>query len=133
MLLVPLLLAALAGCWLLQYYLPACWAQNFEDDFLVQNQQFLRVDSLQRGSFGKFLLSNIKLGPKVRMWGHSHWYLTPIMLSEAYDAKAPNRICDIYISGKLQGPAYVKNSTKPNACFIDRIIITPADPTVKVK
>ena len=62
MLLVPLLLAALTGCWLLQYYLPACWAQNLEDDFLVQNQQFLRVDSLKRGSFGKFLLSNIKLG-----------------------------------------------------------------------
>ena len=59
---MPLLLAVLAGYWLLQYYLPACWAQKLEDDFLVQHQQFLRVDSLQRSSFGKFLLNNVKLG-----------------------------------------------------------------------
>ena len=96
-------------------------------------QRLTISDPPQDEKYHWYKLSNIKLGPKVRMWGHSHWYLTPIMLSEAYDAKAPNRICDIYISSKLQGPAYVKNSTKTNACFIDRIIITPADPTVKVK
>ena len=77
-----------------------------------------------------YKIGNIKLGPKTRMWGHYTWGLTPIRLERVFNPNEPNRVCDIYVSCKVQGPAYVKDSKLPDGCFIDRIIITPADPAV---
>ena len=104
------------------------------DEQLRKTLQRLTVSTPpQDEKYHWYKLGNIKLGPKVVMWGHSRWYLRPIILKEVYDLQSPHPVCDIYVSSKLQGPAYVKNSTKPNACFIDRIIVTPADPSVKVR
>ena len=78
-----------------------------------------------------YKLENIKSGPKTRMWGHYTWGLTPIRLETVFDPNAPERLCDIFVSCKLQGPAYVKNSRLPNGCFIDRIVVTLANPDVQ--
>ncbi len=71
-------------------------------------------------------LKNIQLSPKCRMWSHWSWGLSPAPLSEAYSAGAPARRCDIWISYKLTGPAYVPGSTSENASAIDRVIIVEA-------
>lgn len=81
--------------------------------------------------FHWYKMDNIKLGQKTRMWGHYTWGFTPIKLEKVFDTTNPNRLYDIYISCKLQGPAYVKGSNKPNGCFIDRIVITVAAPEIK--
>ena len=60
---------------------------------------------------------------KQTLWGHRSWAMR---ISDLYE-KLPAGKYDLYISCKLTGAAYVKDSTKENAVFVDRII------AVKVK
>ncbi|MBE6402680.1 MAG: DUF4838 domain-containing protein [Lentisphaerae bacterium] len=80
-----------------------------------------------------YKISDIKLTEKIRMWGHYSWGLTPVQLDKTYDAGNPDKPADIFVSCKLQGPAYVKGSTKANGCFIDRIIVSQANKNVVAK
>lgn len=76
--------------------------------------------------------SGIKFVPHLRFWSHWSWKLNPVEFEKLYDYRDPERVYDVYISFKLQGPSYVKGSSKPDACAIDRVIITAHDPAVKV-
>ena len=76
--------------------------------------------------------SCIKLTPNLRFWSHWSWALTPVEFERLYDYRDPDRVYDVYVSFKLQGPAYVKGSVKPDACAIDRIILTEPDPGIVV-
>ena len=56
-----------------------------------------------------------------RIWGHWTWHFQ-FRPRTAYTA-TPDYMNDVYISLKFTGPAYVKGSGKPNAIFVDRIIV----------
>ena len=62
------------------------------------------------------------LTPNKRIYFHWSWNM------EAYFRKAITGIVqdnprDVWISLKITGPAYVKNSTKPNGIYLERVII----------
>jgi hypothetical protein len=59
------------------------------------------------------------------LWVHWTWLLS-VDLDRVYDPAEQDRQCDIWISLKVTGPAYVKGSKQPNAVSMDRIIVTRA-------
>ncbi len=75
-------------------------------------------------------VGNIKIGPQTRLWGHGSWHMA-IYLRNAFvaadgiaETDNPNYY-DVWVSIRFQGRAYVKNSTKPNAVYIDRVVLVP--------
>lgn len=72
---------------------------------------------------------SVEITARCRMWGHSTWALTPVrVLHEVFDPSNPAKKFDVWISYKLTGPAYVEESDKENAAYIDRVIVTEHDP-----
>lgn len=57
-----------------------------------------------------------------RLWAHWTWLLS-VPLDQVYDPAEQNHERDIWVSLKLTGPAYVKDSKQPNAVFLDRVIV----------
>lgn len=69
-----------------------------------------------------YKIGRFNVGPKTYLWTHKSWIMQNY-LSQAYDALDPEKDYDIYVSFKVQGPAYVEGSKKENAIFMDRIIL----------
>jgi hypothetical protein len=57
------------------------------------------------------------------LWAHWTWLLS-VPLDRVYSAAEQNHDRDIWVSLKLTGPAYVKDSKQPNAVSLDRVIVT---------
>jgi hypothetical protein len=57
------------------------------------------------------------------LWAHASWRLNQ-RLHMAYNSALPNqKMYDVYVSIKLEGPAYVPGSAKENSFSIDRIVL----------
>ena len=60
---------------------------------------------------------------KTVMYFHWQWDLRLSSIVKTLAASVdPNTRFDVYLSIKLEGPAYVKNSKKPNCVSVDRIV-----------
>jgi len=57
-----------------------------------------------------------------RLWAHWTWLLS-IPLDRVYKPDEQNHERDIWVSLKVTGPAYVKDSKQPNAVSIDRVLV----------
>ena len=65
----------------------------------------------------------IKGSPNLHFWAHHSWRLAQ-RLNVTHNSTRPEQATyEVYLSLKLEGPAYVPRSTKPNACSIDRLIL----------
>ena len=65
----------------------------------------------------------IKGWPNLHFWAHHSWRLAQ-RLNVTHSSTRPEQATyEVYLSLKLEGPAYVPRSTKPNACSIDRLIL----------
>ncbi len=67
-------------------------------------------------------IGRLKLGKMYFVFAHWTWQVGQ-RIDGARRAAAPNAWYDVYISIKVQGPAYVPGSTKENAFFVDRVIV----------
>ncbi len=66
--------------------------------------------------------------PSMYFFGHHSWAFDQ-RLYAAYNAALPDQdFYDVYVSLKLEGPAYAPGSKKENAFSIDRIIMAKVDP-----
>ena len=68
-------------------------------------------------------LGEVILAPSSLLWLHHSWYLQQ-NLGHLYRSGDPygNR-WKVYVSLKFTGPAYVRNSQKPNGFYMDRILL----------
>jgi hypothetical protein len=64
--------------------------------------------------------------PGVILWAHWTWWLS-VDIGRTSRADDPDPQRDVWVSLKVTGPAYVKDSKQPNALTIDRVILTKAD------
>ena len=78
------------------------------------------VLSWRRIKIGRFPITN---GVLVHV--HWTWWLT-VGLSRADDPAASDHNCDIWVSLKVNGPAYVKGSKAENSVWLDRVILIKA-------
>ncbi len=69
-----------------------------------------------------YKLGRSKLTPDMRLWGHFTWHMS-CPLGKCFDSMDPDAEYDVYVSLKLQGPAYVKDSKKENAFLVERIFL----------
>lgn len=60
-----------------------------------------------------------------RLWAHWTWLLS-VPLDQVYDPADADHQRDIWVSLKVTGPAYVKDSKQPNTVSIDRVIVVRA-------
>lgn len=74
----------------------------------------------QDGQYHLFKIGEFNILPGTIFHAPWNWYFQT-SLDKAYP-NAPENLCEVYVSLKFAGPAYVKNSKDENAVFIDRII-----------
>ena len=66
--------------------------------------------------------------PTMYFWAHRSWVFDQ-RLMDAYNAALPDQdFYDVYVSVKLEGPAYVPDSRRESAFSIDRIILVKVAP-----
>ncbi len=63
--------------------------------------------------------------PGVMLWAHWTWWLS-VDIGRTYNPADQNHERDVWVSLKVTGPAYVKDSKQPNALSVDRVILTKA-------
>jgi len=66
-------------------------------------------------------IGKFKITPNTFIWVQQ-WYLW-IYIDKAFDPAEPNNEYDVYISLKVQGPAYKADSKDGNGILVDRVII----------
>lgn len=82
-------------------------------------------DLHQDGEYHWYKIGNFPITNGVLVWAHSSWWLT-VALNRACRPAALNRNCDVWVSLKMSGPAYVKGSKERNSVWLDRIILIRA-------
>ena len=70
-----------------------------------------------------YCLGETKLVGDCYIWLHWSWRMNFKCLSSVYSSMEPDAVYQIWLSIKLQGPAYAPGSGKENAVIVDRIII----------
>ena len=74
-----------------------------------------------------YRIPEFKYGPGTILWGHESWLLSLNLYSVFVYADGvagdPN-VWDTWISVKMTGPAYVPGSSKEDAVWLDRVILT---------
>ncbi len=60
------------------------------------------------------------------LWAHWTWLLS-VPLDRVYNPAEQDHERDIWVSLKVTGPAYVKESQQPNAVSLDRVIVVKED------
>ena len=65
----------------------------------------------------------IKGSPNLHFWAHHSWRLAQRLNGTHSSTRPEQATYEVYVSLKLEGPAYVPKSTKPNGCSIDRLIL----------
>ena len=75
----------------------------------------------QDEKFHFYKIGRVNLPPKSYVWAHPTWYIQN-KLNEFYKPNGNNNY-EIFVSLKVQGPAYVTGSKKENAVMMDRILL----------
>ena len=90
---------------------------------LLIKQTLAAQDVPQDERYHMHLAGRMKATPTMYFWAHHSWRLAQ-RLRFAYDSSLPDqKTYDVYVSIKLEGPAYVRGSTRPNSFSIDRLIL----------
>lgn len=76
--------------------------------------------------FHLYSLGKITLEPKCVLWVHQSWIIQH-KLWEFYESNGLPNDYEIYVSLKLEGPSYVKDSKKHDAIYMDRILLVRPD------
>ena len=76
----------------------------------------------QDGKYHWYRIGRFPVTNNVIVWLPAAWYLSA-NLTRAYDPAAADHNCDIWISLKLNGAAYVKSSKEPNSVSFDRVVL----------
>jgi len=70
-----------------------------------------------------YLAGRMKGSPTLYLWAHASWRLSQ-RLRMAYNPALPDqKTYDVYVSLKLEGPAYVPGSARENSFSVDRVIL----------
>ena len=95
----------------------------------TQQPKFLTRKKMDREEIPKdeqyhfYLAGRMKAAPGMSFYAHHSWGLAQ-QLTIAYNESVPQQhTYDAYVHLKLEGPAYVPGSVKPNAFSIDRLIL----------
>lgn len=98
-------------------------------DFKTKNRPLDKSfkDYQQDEKYHLYLLGTAELPPDSFLWGHWTWDMS---LSLGKKIKQPGKY-EIYISMKVQGPAYVPGSTKANGMFVDNVFVVSTDASVR--
>ena len=104
-------------------YMPT-WFGLYDND-TRKGMTFRLNDIPQDEKYHWYKMGKYKIGRRSFLWGF-FWrmlvYLEPFWAQA--DGVENYNVWTFWISVKITGPAYVKNSTKPNRIFLDRIILT---------
>ena len=87
------------------------------------SKAFDRNEMFKDEKYHWYCLGETKLVSDCFIWLHWSWRMSFKCLSSVYSAAEPDAVYQIWISVKLQGPAYAPGSKKENAVFADRIIV----------
>lgn len=85
---------------------------------------FSRDEIFKDEKYHWYSLGKYTLAPGCFIWVHWSWMMPFKCLSSVYNPIMPEAQYGIWLSVKLQGPAYVPGSKKENAVVVDRIIVT---------
>ena len=85
---------------------------------------FSRDEIFKDEKYHWYFLGKYTLAPGCFIWVHWSWMMPFKCLSSVYNPIMPEAQYGIWLSVKLQGPAYVPGSKKENAVVVDRIIVT---------
>ena len=98
-------------------------------EFGVYNQDancknFIVEDPASDEKYHWYKIPKVEIASKSLFWGHC-WALQ-LDLSQAYqlaDGISDNNTWDVWFSAKFTGPAWVKDSTKENAVYLDMVVL----------
>ena len=76
----------------------------------------------QDGKYHWYKIGRFPVTNQVMVWLPAAWYLSAD-LTRAYDPAASDHTCDIWISLKVNGPAYVKGSQETSSVSFDRVTV----------
>lgn len=83
----------------------------------------LKKDLPQDEKYHFYRIGRVNLSKRTTFFAHRSWAMQQ-NLNKFYNADdAKKNLVEVYVSVKFTGPAYVKNSTKENGIFIDRIVL----------
>ena len=88
------------------------------------SKKFSRDEIFKDEKYHWYFLGKFTLAPGCFIWVHWSWMMPFKCLSSVYNPIMPEAQYGIWLSVKLQGPAYVPGSKKENAVVVDRIIVT---------
>lgn len=78
-------------------------------------------DLSKDGTYKLVKIGKFKITPNTFIWVQK-WYLW-IYVDKAFNPAEPNNEYDVYVSLRVQGPAYIKDSKDENGVLVDRIIV----------
>ena len=69
-----------------------------------------------------YRIGRIKPSAGTIMWLHWSWHCTA-PVQNVFSATEPDKVFDVFISLKVQGPSYVKGSAKQDEMLVDRVVL----------
>jgi hypothetical protein len=82
-----------------------------------------KKDYPQDEKYHWYKVGTTKLTPRTQLTCHWSWKLSQNSGNDVFDPLEPNAEYEIYVSMKLTGPSYVKNSKQPDGAWLDRVVI----------
>ena len=82
-----------------------------------------KKDYPQDEKYHWYKVGTTKLTPRTQLACHWSWKLSQNSGNDVFDPLEPNAEYEIYVSMKLTGPSYVKNSKQPDGAWLDRVVI----------
>ena len=76
--------------------------------------------------FHLYRVGSVRLAPRALFYLGGSWLCTQDM-QEFYDASAPDKKWDIWISYKFEGPRFKGSAAKENRVLYDRMVLVPAE------
>ena len=98
-----------------------CGIYDFQEKKGRLAKTFPREQLFQDEKYHFYYLGITRLSVNNSLWFHHTWLMSA-KLDKVFDSQDPAREYDVFVSVKFQGPAYVKDSAKPNALRVDRMI-----------
>ncbi|MDD5598129.1 MAG: DUF4838 domain-containing protein, partial [Victivallaceae bacterium] len=94
---------------------------NYENDIGGQQIKITEIPADEK--YHWYRISDVIIGSRTVFWGH-YWYIS-YDLSMAYTPNSPaeKNTYDVWFSAKFTGPAYVPDSKKENAIFVDQVVM----------
>lgn len=98
------------------------------DSETKKSLQFRTPETPTDQAYHWYKLGRFEVGPRTIVWGF--FWIISADLREAWtnaDGMADYNTWDVWVNAKFTGPEYVPGSDKPNAIWIDQVILTKGD------